>query len=130
MARVDESEDRIEKVVRAAAVDTEFYNEMRNLYQQRAAQVAMKDAYYPYANFRGEFMLGTDPDGRPVGVTRRQLNEHILVVGRSGAGKTTFFYNIRDTLHKKDIHFWCSTSKTITDTWWTTSTCWSSTGGT
>lgn len=71
MARVDEPEAQIDKVVRATAVDTEFYNEMRDLYQQRAAQVVMKDAYYPYVDLRGEFMLGTDPDGRPVGVTRR-----------------------------------------------------------
>ena len=79
MKQVDEAEDRITKVVQVAAVDMEFYNDMRELYQRKAAQAAMKDAYYPYTALDGEFMIGTDLEGRPLGVTRRQLNEHMLV---------------------------------------------------
>ena len=105
MERVGEADERMEKVVRVAAVDIEFYNDLRAIYQRKAAQVATKDAYYPYTALDGEFMIGTDLDGRPLGLTRRQLNEHMLVVGRTGAGKTTFFYNLVDALHGKDVPF-------------------------
>jgi type IV secretory pathway VirB4 component len=30
----------------------------------------------------------------------------MLVVGRSGAGKTTFFYNMMDLCREKDLPFW------------------------
>lgn len=30
----------------------------------------------------GTITLGGDPDGHPVGISRRQLNDHMLVVGR------------------------------------------------
>lgn len=105
MERVDEPDPRVEKVVQTAAMDREFYTDMREVYQRKAAQVSTKDAYYPYTALNGEFMLGLDPDGHPLGVTRRQLNEHMLVVGRTGAGKTTFFYNVMDTLNEKDVPF-------------------------
>lgn len=105
MERVGEDADRVEKVVQVAAVDMEFYEDMRGLYQRQAAQLATKDAYYPYTALNGEFMIGTDLEGRPLGVTRRELNEHMLVVGRSGAGKTTFFYNLMDTCQEKDLPF-------------------------
>ena len=105
MEQLDEADERVEKVVRAAAVDMEFYNDIREIYQRKGAQLVTKDAYYPYTALVGELMIGTDLDGRPLGLTRRQLNEHMLVVGRTGAGKTTFFYNLLDTLHEKDIPF-------------------------
>ena len=105
MERVGEDANRVEEVVQVAAVDMEFYKDMRGLYQRKAAQLATKDAYYPYTALNGEFMIGTDLEGRPLGVTRRELNEHMLVVGRSGAGKTTFFYNLMDTCQEKDLPF-------------------------
>lgn len=103
MERVDESDARVEKVVQTAAVDREFYADMRSQYQRKAAQFATKGAYYPYTDLAGEVMLGVDPDGRPLGVSRRQLNEHMLVVGRTGAGKTTFFYNVIDACNEKGL---------------------------
>lgn len=90
-------------MVQTAAVDREFYDDMRDLYQRQAAQVATKSEYYPYTVLDGEFLVGTDPDGHPLGLTRRQLNEHMLVVGRSGAGKTTFFYNMIDACNSKGL---------------------------
>lgn len=105
MERVSEDVERVEKVVRAAAVDRDLYEEMRGIYQRKAAQVATRDDYYPYTALDGEFMIGFDPDGRPLGISRRQLNEHMLVVGRTGAGKTTFFYTVMDGLDDRGIPF-------------------------
>jgi hypothetical protein len=97
--------DTVENAVRSAALDRETYDDIRETAQRAAAQHWDRDTYYPYADYRGEFTLGGDPKGRPVGVTRRQLNEHMMVVGRSGAGKTTFFYNVMDSLNDRGIPF-------------------------
>ena len=43
---------------------------------------------------QGARRLGVDPAGRPVRVTDRQLAAHALIVGASGAGKTTTMLSI------------------------------------
>jgi len=97
-----ESDERIRKVLRVAARDREFYDDMLEAYD---GINPLPDEYEPYPHYPGELLLGQDPDGHPVGISRRQLNEHMLVVGRTGAGKTTFFYNVMDALHEKDVPF-------------------------
>lgn len=105
MKRVGEENAHIENVITSAALDMEFYEDMREIYQQMAAVVAVDPEFRPYSSLDGEFMIGTDLDERPVGLTRRQLNEHVLVVGRTGVGKTTFFYNLMDTCQEKQLPF-------------------------
>lgn len=97
-------DDELEDVVKAAGLDRDRYDDLRESYQRKKLiEQPVERPYLPYTDLDGEFMLGADPDGHPVGVTRRELNEHMLVVGRSGAGKTTFFYNMIDTCNDKGL---------------------------
>lgn len=107
MERLGKDEEHIRKVLRMAKVDPEFYHDRIDDFRRTDAIENPVPRPYPtpYPSYPGEFVLGQNPDGHPVGLTRRQLNEHMLVVGRSGAGKTTFFYNLMDTLHEKDVPF-------------------------
>lgn len=88
MERVGEDEERREKLLRVAATDPDTYEDLLEFYQRKAAQVVTKDVFYPYEDLDGSIVIGTDPDGREIGVTREQLNEHLLLVGRTGSGKT------------------------------------------
>ncbi|QLG62070.1 ATP-binding protein [Halorarum salinum] len=107
MKAVGEPDEKIANVSRVAAVDREFFADIRELYRRKRMheEPIGRPFATPYPAYLGEFMLGADPDERPVCVTRQQLNEHMLVVGRSGAGKTTFFYNMMSLLDGVDIPF-------------------------
>lgn len=105
MERAGRDDDRIQNVLRMAARSRPFYDRMMRNFRMIAVQNWEKDDYHQYQHYPGEFQLGVDPAGRPVGVTRRQLNEHMLVVGRTGAGKTTFFYTVMDMLNDRGIPF-------------------------
>jgi uncharacterized protein (DUF2249 family) len=105
MERVGESDERIEKLVTVAALDAETYADLRDLYERKAAQIITKDVFYPYESVDGAFGIGTDPDGTRIGLTREQVNEHLLLVGMTGAGKTTFFYNLMATAADHDVPF-------------------------
>jgi uncharacterized protein (DUF2249 family) len=93
-----ESDDTIENVLKVAALDMDRYEQFREMFQLKKVRDHPVTPPYggPYEAYNGEIMLGTDPEDRLVAVTRQQLNEHMLVVGRTGAGKTTFFYNMID----------------------------------
>jgi hypothetical protein len=54
------------------------------------AMPALKDAFQPFDSITGEFTLGNSPAGI-IGLERKQLMQGLLVVGRSGAGKTNLF---------------------------------------
>ncbi|QLG61924.1 DUF853 family protein [Halorarum salinum] len=97
MERVGEDEDRVDNLLTVAARNAETYGSLMDLYQRRVAQVVTKDVFYPYERVDGELTLGTDPDGQQIALTREQLNEHLLLVGMTGSGKTTFFYNLMET---------------------------------
>ena len=105
MEWVGEADDRMDKLLTVASLDAETYSSLLDIYQRKAAQVVTKDVFYPYPAISGEFLLGTDPDGRGIGLTREQLNEHLLLVGMTGSGKTTFFYNLMDTCAEKAVPF-------------------------
>jgi len=105
MERVGESDERVEQVLKVASVDPETYSELRELYRRRASQVVTKDVFYPYEGLDGSFPLGADPEGRRIGLTREQLNEHLLVVAMTGRGKTTFFYNLMETCAAEDVPY-------------------------
>ncbi|MDS0476800.1 DUF87 domain-containing protein [Natrinema sp. 1APR25-10V2] len=103
--RVGEDEDRKDRLLQIAALDRETYTDLMDLYQRQAAQVVSKDVFYPYEAIPGTFRIGTDPDGQPIGLTHDQLNEHLLLVGMTGSGKTTFFYNLMDTCAAMDLPY-------------------------
>ncbi|USZ68538.1 DUF87 domain-containing protein [Halorussus salilacus] len=105
MERVGESEDRMAKLLTIASMDAETYADLRELYEQQAARAVTKDVFYPYEVVDGPVGIGTDPDGRRIGLTRDQVNEHLLLVGMTGAGKTTFFYNLMATAVGHDVPF-------------------------
>lgn len=105
MARVGEPEEKVEKALRVAAANPDTFENLMEMYSLKAAQVATRDAFYPYEELDGEFVIGEDPDGRPVGLTREQVNEHLLVVAMTGRGKTTFFYNLMDLFAEVDLPF-------------------------
>lgn len=52
---------------------------------------------------RGTLTLGYRPTGDPVQIPADSLTRHLLTIGQSGAGKTTFFYTLVSQL---DIPFW------------------------
>jgi len=95
--------EQIEKRVKAAATSRRRYEKI--LHHAKLKAVGERDRDWPLPDYPGRFTIGQDPDGRPVGLTDRQLNEHMLVVGRSGAGKTTFFYNVMDLLNDDGVPF-------------------------
>jgi len=105
MERVGEPDERMQKLLRLAAVDAATYADLQDLYRQKAALTATKDTFYPYEPITGAFQIGTDPDGHMVGLTREQVNEHMLIVGMTGAGKTTFFYNMMAQSDTLDIPY-------------------------
>jgi len=105
MERVGESDDRIEQVLTVASLDAETYADFRTLYERKAAQVVTKDVFYPYEAVDGPFSIGMDPDGARIGLSREQVNEHLLLVGMTGSGKTTFFYNLMATAADRDVPF-------------------------
>lgn len=89
---------RIERLLRVAALSQARCNDFMRLYADAAAQEeargVARDDFYPYDSVAGAFRLGTTPAGEPMGLTPDQLIEHVLIVGRTGAGKTTLFYNL------------------------------------
>ena len=105
MERVGEEQSRIDRLMTVAAMDGDTYTDLLELYERKAAQVVTKDVFYPYDVMDGAFEIGTDPDGRRIGLTEEQLNEHLLLVGMTGSGKTTFFYNLMATCVDRDVPF-------------------------
>lgn len=105
MERVGEPEEKVEQTLKVAAANPDTYADLVEMYRLKAAQVATKDDFYPYEELDGGFEIGEDPDGTPVGLTREELNEHLLVVAMTGRGKTTFFYNLMDRAAAEDLPF-------------------------
>lgn len=106
MKRVGESDSKIQKALTASSIDPETYSDLMELYTVKASQVATRDEFYPYEELNGEIQIGQDLDGRPVSLTREQLNEHLLAVSMTGRGKTTFFYNLIGQLNLQNLPFW------------------------
>jgi hypothetical protein len=104
------ADDRAEKILRACAISKDRYDRFYSMFERKARMEASKQEvrgeFYPYESYPGQFRLGADPDGTPIGLTWEQLNEHMLVVGRTGAGKTTFFYNVMDECTGHGLPFW------------------------
>lgn len=99
-------DDELEKVMKAAALSRERYDELREMYQKKKLrEQPVEQPYPPYPDYRGTIPIGTDPDGRPVAVTRCHVNEHVLVVGRTGAGKTTFFQHLMGLFNDRGVPF-------------------------
>ncbi|NUC74728.1 ATP-binding protein [Haloterrigena sp. SYSU A558-1] len=107
MELVGESPETIQKVLRACAINRERYDRFYQRYEKQVkqleAEAARFDWEYPFEQYGGRFRIGTDPAGDPVGLTLEELNEHMLVVGRTGAGKTTLFYNVIDECIVHDL---------------------------
>lgn len=105
MKRIGEPEEKIKKALTAAAMDKDTFNDLMKIYTIKAAQLSTKDEFYPYEQLQGEIKIGENPDGESIGLTREQLNEHLLAVSMTGRGKTTFFYNLIETLQDKELPF-------------------------
>lgn len=55
----------------------------------------------------GEVLLGTDvQNGTKAGLELKEIKEHMLITGRTGAGKTSVIYHLLIQLIKKGIPFW------------------------
>ena len=109
MELVDEPEEKIENVLRAAALSRDRYQRFYEWYERQVQQIktraAQYDWEYPFPQYDGGFRLGTDLEGNPVGLTDEQLTEHMMVVGRTGAGKTTLFLNLIDECVRAELPF-------------------------
>jgi type IV secretory pathway TraG/TraD family ATPase VirD4 len=60
----------------------------------RLARTAQARRARSTAEDEGAFRLGSDPRGRPVSLTDRELSAHGLILGASGAGKSTTLLRI------------------------------------
>ena len=60
------------------------------------------DPFYPYPKLHGEILVGLTPSSH-FGLTKQQINQNMLVVGRSGSGKTNLFYNIMEQFIENKI---------------------------
>ena len=60
------------------------------------------DPFYPYPELHGKLLIGLTPNSY-LGLTEQQINQNILVVGRSGSGKTNMFYNLMEQLTENGI---------------------------
>lgn len=105
LRRVGKDEEKIENWIKICAIKPEHYYRLRETYRIHDAETVTKDPFLPYDPYHGRFRIGTNPDGDPVGLTAEELNEHLMAVGRSGAGKTTFFLNLIDTCLGEQLPF-------------------------
>ncbi|NUB91185.1 ATP-binding protein [Haloterrigena sp. SYSU A121-1] len=103
------SAEKIKQILSMAAMDRDAYGSFVEMYRPQVEEIESRDTYYdwdyPFESYDGDFRIGTNPEGQPVGLTREQLNEHMLIVGRTGAGKTTLFYNLMDECAGMDLPF-------------------------
>jgi len=108
-ARADVLDDpAVRRVVTAAAVSDDPW------LQRQAKQVVVAKAVAQEANpflggdrttIRGDTQLkfGVTTTGERVGLSEDALTKHMLIVGQSGAGKTTLFYNV---MRQLSVPFW------------------------
>jgi len=60
-----------------------------------------------FENVDGEILLGMDvQNGMNAGLELKEIKEHMLITGRTGAGKTSVIYHLLIQLIKKGIPFW------------------------
>lgn len=96
LRRVGKDEETIDQWIQICAMKPRHYYRLWETYRIHDSENITKDPFIPYDTYPGRFRLGTNPDEEPVGLTAEEFNEHLLLVGRTGAGKTTFFYNLMD----------------------------------
>jgi len=66
---------------------------------------SLKDPFHPYPKLKGEIKIGHS-NGNWFGLQRKEINQNILVVGRSGSGKTNLFYSLIKQYIDNNIPFW------------------------
>ena len=76
--------------------------DLESLLLYRAAPRKIGDPFYPTLTASGEFNIGLS-HSNAAGITRDQLTQGMLVVGRSGAGKTNLFYHLTRQFHEKKM---------------------------
>ena len=59
------------------------------------------------ATLSGEILIGSlEKTGAPFGLNLDELNQHVLITGRAGSGKTTLIYILLHQLMEKGVPFW------------------------
>jgi hypothetical protein len=83
----------VKRVLRSLSIswDDCVAEDLESLLLYHVAPRKINDPFYPSPVFQGEFEIGITQSHR-IGVSRQQLTQGMLVVGRSGAGKTNLFY--------------------------------------
>ncbi|WP_265109997.1 hypothetical protein [Halosolutus halophilus] len=93
----------LDELLKAATV-TSSQSLTEDALQIFAVKAAEQQIYpFPEDGHPASIQLGTTPQQRPVGISPDDLTKHLLAVGQSGAGKTTFFYNLMCQL---EVPFW------------------------
>ena len=65
---------------------------------------SLQDPFHPNPNLKGRFRIGSTQESW-FGLTSEEINQNLLLVGRSGAGKTNLFYNIMTKFIDNNIPF-------------------------
>jgi hypothetical protein len=69
------------------------------------AQLVNPDHFISYAdNLSGEFALGTTFDGKGFGLTRRNINENVAIVGEPGSGKSNLLELIVQQCQRNGVY--------------------------
>lgn len=86
----------------SASWDEDIAEDLEQLLMFRVLPRKLNDPFYPSPIIRGEIIIGTS--GSDVrGIGKEQLTQGMLVVGRSGAGKTNLFYLLMKQCLDSDI---------------------------
>lgn len=103
----DLADSEIQKLVQVATqAPSEFVQ--RQARHRLLAKILSRQAK-PFANSSTSITkpqsltLGHQPSGKPVYLSEDILTKHLLAIGQSGAGKTSFFYTLVSQL---DVPFW------------------------
>ena len=84
--------------------DKSALNDFEQVLTSKASR-SLIDPFHPYDPVEGNIDLGKAPEFN-FGITNEILRQNMLVVGRSGSGKTNLFYNLALQLFEEDVPFW------------------------